>query len=348
MIHTKYTYLLIVMASACTSAGTEDDATAIAQQLDEPIPQVETFVAHETDFYGEIVSNGKAVADRFADVYWEVDGQIAEVGVKNGATVVAGQRLASVEAFRLTRAMESAKASMENSRLSMYEVLIGQGYSPDSANIPEKVRELAEIKSGFRQAQGAYRSAEYDLQHATLTAPIGGIVANITERPSNRAQRSQPFCRIIDPRSLCVEFTVIENELPLLREGNEVLVRAFSMPEREMTGRITEVNPYVEKNGMVKVKAHIDDSNGVYEGMNLSVKVRRKLTRHIVVPKTAVVMRSGKPVVFVAQGHQAQWRYVETGDENSEGIAILTGVNAGDSVIVSGNTSLAHESKVTY
>ncbi len=61
---------------------------------------------------------------------------------------------------------------------------------------------------------------------------------------------------------------------------------------------------------------------------------------------STVVMRSGRPVVFTVKNNEAQWVYVETGDENSTNIVIESGINEGDSVVVSGNTFLAHKSKV--
>jgi hypothetical protein len=66
-----------------------------------------------------------------------------------------------------------------------------------------------------------------------------------------------------------------------------------------------------------------------------------------VVPKTAVVLRAGKQVVFSVVNGKAIWNYVDTGLENATQYTI-TGetLKEGDQMIVTGNINLAHEAPV--
>ena len=81
--------------------------------------------------------------------------------------------------------------------------------------------------------------------------------------------------------------------------------------------------------------------------MNVRVSIYRSLGKQLVVPKTAVVLRSGKKVVFTLSSGKAVWNYVQTGLENATHCTILEGLKEGDTVIVSGNINLAHEAPVT-
>ena len=63
-------------------------------------------------------------------------------------------------------------------------------------------------------------------------------------------------------------------------------------------GSISEINPLVDANGMVKVKAAVNGQGKLFSGMNVRVSVKRSLGEQLVIPKTAVVLRSGKQVVF--------------------------------------------------
>ena len=63
-------------------------------------------------------------------------------------------------------------------------------------------------------------------------------------------------------------------------------------------GRISEITPLVDKDGMVQVKAAVNDKGQLFEGMNVRVSIHRSLGKQLVVPKSAVVLRSGKQVVF--------------------------------------------------
>ena len=82
-------------------------------------------------------------------------------------------------------------------------------------------------------------------------------------------------------------------------------------------GSVSEINPLVDANGMVKVKAAVNAGGKLFSGMNVKVSVRRSLGEQLVIPKTAVVLRSGKQVVFTLKEGKAMWNYVNTGLENA-------------------------------
>ena len=110
----------------------------------------------------------------------------------------------------------------------------------------------------------------------------------------------------------------------------------------------------VDINGMVKVKADVNGEGKLFSGMNVRVSVRRNLGEQLVIPKTAVVLRSGKQVVFTLKDGKSMWNYVHTGMENATECIVSDksqkgvedGLLEGDTVIVTGNLNLAHEAEV--
>lgn len=98
---------------------------------------------------------------------------------------------------------------------------------------------------------------------------------------------------------------------------------------------------------MVKVKASVNGRGRLFSGMNVRVNVHRSLDGQLVIPKSAVVLRSGKQVVFTLKDGKAQWNYVQTGLENAESYSMVgDALKEGDTVIVTGNVNLAHEAPV--
>lgn len=142
-----------------------------------------------------------------------------------------------------------------------------------------------------------------------------------------------------------VEFPIIESELPMVKPGDNITVTPFS-DTTPHSGHITEINPMVDENGMVKVWASVEGTGGLIDGMNVRVNIRRKVGEALVVPKSAVVLRSGRQVVFTLDGGRAMWNYVTTGLENLSEYTIIDGLTPGMTVITSGNINLAHESPV--
>lgn len=347
----KYYYCLcfafVLIFFACSAEKTDKTETAIETILPEETNEVTVVTLEETDFRHELISNGKLAARRFAELRFESAEPIAKIYVKNGDRVSKGQKIAELAPFRIQNKLQQTQNTLEQSRLEYQDVLIGQGYAPeDSARVPADIRRLAGIKSGFTQAQAQYALAKYEEAQAVLRAPYDGVVGNLFAKEFNTASLADAFCVIIDPSSLEVAFTVLESELPLIRVGDKVEVSPFALNETKTTGRITEINPLVSAEGMVQVKAAVSNNGRLFEGMNARVSIQRSLGKQLVVPKGALVLRSGKQVVFTLVNGKAYWNYVTTGLENAGFYTITEGLKAGDRVITSGNINLAHESPV--
>lgn len=343
---------LVALAVAC--AGNQEDNPADEGGVSAVLPDEENRVMVQVlqlqDFEHELVSNGKLQAGQQADLKFEIQGVLSAVYVKNGETVRKGQKLAELDKFVLARKTAQARDAMEQSRLEMQDVLIGQGYTAeDSACVPADVMRLARVKSGYDRSIADYELARREEENATLTAPFDGVVANLFAKPFNEPDASEPFCTVVGTRGMEVDFTVLENELPLLKAGDRVEVSPYADASSAYAGRVTEINPLVDEKGMVRVRAVVDGRRGrLFSGMNVRVSVRRSLGKQLVIPKSAVVLRSGKQVVFTLVDGKAFWHYVQTGLENSDSY-VVSGetLKEGDTVIVSGNVNLAHETPVT-
>ena len=306
-------------------------------------------------FSHELVSNGKVTAHRKAELRFETTETVAKVYVKNGDRVRKGQKLAELDDFKLRNALQQNEYALEKAKLELQDVLIGQGYAVDKFDqVSPEVMKLAKVKSGYDQSLAQYELAKRAGEKAILTAPFDGIVANLFTKPYNLANTSEAFCTIVDTGSMEADFTVLESELPLIKEGDRVVVIPYADSSVQYDGKVSEVNPLVDSNGMVKVRALVDGKGKLFSGMNVKISVRRFLGNQLVIPKTAVVLRSGKQVVFTLEKGKAQWNYVQTGLENADSCivsnkedkGVTDGLIEGDMVIVSGNVNLAHEAPV--
>lgn len=346
-----FTLLMLVGMMACAGEKTEEDKEteeSIETILPDETNEVTVMKLKTSDFNHELISNGKLTARNYVDLRFESAEPIARIYVKNGDRVKKGQKIAELSAFRLANKTAQAKDALERARLELQDVLIGQGYKlEDSTKVPPATMQLVRVKSGYDQALITWQLAEYEQQNAVLTAPFDGIVANLFAKQFNMASTQDVFCSIIDTRTLEASFTVLESELPLIKTGDHVEVTPFALADVSADGRISEINPLVDKDGMVQVKAAVSDRGRMFEGMNVRVSIHRSLGKQLVVPKSAVVLRSGKQVVFtLTDDNKAYWNYVHTGLENADSYTIVDGLKEGDTVITSGNINLAHEAPV--
>ena len=336
-----------ILASCSSGRGTSDEGS-VSTILPDEITEVRAMRLELTDFYHELIANGVVSARNRADLRFQLSENIAAIYVKNGDRVAKGQKIAMLDQFKLQNALAQAKDNLERAKLDLQDVLIGQGYSlSDSTRIPAEVMELAKVKSNYNNSLNQYELAGYNLNHSTLYAPFDGIVANLFSKLHNQPDGSQPFCTIIDNLHPEAEFKVLESELPYLRVGDKIRISPFSANDYSCEGQITEINPSVDKNGMVVVKAGINNpQNQLYDGMNVKIHLQRSLGRQLVIPKEALVLRNNRKVVFTLKDERAQWVYVQTSLENSDSYIVTDGLNAGDSVIYEGGINLAHETPV--
>ena len=344
--------LALLMLAACSGTDSnKKEKEGVETILPSQVSGVTVMKLVKKDFNHELVSNGKVVAKEYADLYFRTSEVVAQVWVKNGTYVRKGQKLAELDMFKLNNALNQAKNSLAQATLEMQDVLIGQGYAPDNlSTVPADVLELAKVKSGYEQAKAQYEVAEYEVKQAVLVAPFDGVVANLFDKQYNMPKTSEPFCRIIRTGNMEVDFMVLESELPLIKAGDKVEVTPYAAAAGMRTGNISEINPLVDENGMVRVKAQVNGGDKLFDGMNVRVSVKRSLENQMVIPKTAVVLRSGKQVVFTLEDSLALWKYVHTGLENMTEYTLMDweadGLQEGMTIITTGNVNLAHEAPV--
>ncbi|MDE5665419.1 MAG: efflux RND transporter periplasmic adaptor subunit [Duncaniella sp.] len=341
---------LSAILSSCSSGdGSDKNETASNEATvteTDKIAEVTVMELQPTVFNHEIVSNGRVSAREKVDVNFQTLGLISAIHVRNGQRIAKGQRIASLDTYKLDNQIEKERGAVASATLEMQDVLIGQGYDPaHPEKVPDDVMKLARLRSGLQQAELTLAATEKELDNTTLVAPVSGVVANLSAKPHNMSSASEPLCRIINDSGMEVEFSVLESELPMVRPGDKVAVTPFSTTDSR-TGHVTEINPMVDDNGMVKVWAAVDGGGGLIDGMNVRVSVKRAVDKALVVPKSAVVLRSGRQVVFTLDGDKAMWNYVTTGLENLNEYTVTDGLTPGMTVITSGNVNLAHEAPV--
>lgn len=327
----------------------EQGVSAVDGTGSQNVAEVTTMTLHPKVFTHEVVSNGKVGAGEWVDLrFASASGAVIDrIMVKSGRRVRKGEVLATLDRFKLENDVATATNTLERSKLDLADALIGQGYDSDkAAEVPAEVMRLARLRSGVAQAEVQLREAERALGDATLRAPFDGIVANLTQKAGNLPDGAKPFCRVMSTAGMEVKFPILESELALIHVGDAVEVKPFTS-EAVSRGRVISINPIVDKNGMVDVVATVGGGSALYDGMNVRVSVKRDIEQALVVPKSAVVLRSnGRQVVFTHENGKAIWNYVTTGLENMSEYVITEGLADGQDVIVSGNINLAHEAPV--
>ena len=229
---------------------------------------------------------GKVVAERYADLAFETALPIERVLVKNGQQVHKGQVLAQLDLYKLRtaiaqqeRAIEQAQLQIEQAYLQMQDVIIAQGYDPDKKdNVPANVMHNADVKSGYALSKSQLASAktqlaaaQHELRSGVLTAPFDGVIANVSVQAHQLAQAGQPVCRVIASGNMNVEFRVMEADLAKYKLGTAVSVIPVADQSRRYDAAVSEINPIVDEQGAVTLRARLTNGTNLYDGLNVII-----------------------------------------------------------------------------
>jgi RND family efflux transporter MFP subunit len=279
----------------------------------------------------------------------EVEGLVTRIFVKSGDRVSAGTPIAQIDPSM----QEAAVRSTESSRA---------GVEADVAYWRQQVKRLDTlVKAGaisqveYEQAQNSLKSSEaklasldaqvleqrVQLRYYRVTAPQAGIVGDIPVRQGDRVTKSTDITTIDENAGLEAYIEVPLDRAPALRLGLPV-----ELLDRE--GKVLATNPVSfvaprvnEGTQAVLVKSALKQASA---GLRVQQFVKARIVWStepgVTVPVVAVSRISGQYFVFVAeaqgQGLVARQRAIQVGETTGDDYVVLSGLKAGERVVVSG------------
>ena len=335
--------ILLFSLYACSDETADFDANQTVRHEKTP---VKIMLVKKENFYKELYSNGIIESTEMAELKFNTNGQIAELYIKEGQRVKKGEILAVLDLTNKALELQKAKIQLANAQNNYETLLLGQGYElKDSTKIPSETLEKAKIKSSLSTERLNLKDAERNLQSSYLRAPFSGVIANIKAKKYAYINSSDEICTLINDAKYEVSFPVFETEADQISLGKTVEI--ISLSKDTLQASVTQINPVVSK-GQFMVRARLTNARkSIMAGMSVKIIVKSPLGKKLVVPRTAVVIRQNRDVVFTVKNGKAAWNYVTTGAENKNQYTIEQGLNAGDTVIISNNISLAHDTELS-
>ncbi len=263
---------IVLLLTACRQQSQPNDSQDTKASSDTISQTVVSSHASDSTPSSAFQTMGKVVATHYADVKFEISLPVLRMMVHNGDHVRQGQLLAEQDATRQTNVVEQHQREIEQAHLQMQDVIISQGYDPEHIDkVPQRVRHIAEVKSGLLLAQNKLAAARHELKITRVTAPFDGIVANVTAHAGQLAQVGDIACRVIAPQQMDVEFRIMETDLSRFAVGTRLQVVPVGDEHAVYEAKVTEVNPIVDEQGTVMLRAHVATPHQLFDGMHVSV-----------------------------------------------------------------------------
>ncbi len=143
---------------------------------------------------------------------------------------------------------------------------------------------------------------------------------------------------VVDPSSMRLEASVPAEQLSLIRVGVPVVFTVSGYPGREFVGHIVRVNPTADPTTrQVRIYVSIPNAGrALVGGLFASGRMSSATKTGLVVPATAVDLRGSAPAVVRVKGGKVERVQVQVGltDKTSETIEVLSGLQAGDTLLL--------------
>ncbi len=354
--YTQLTFIVVLMIAlflqSCAKSKAANENVIEKKVYLAEKNEVEIIVLKKESFQKELVSNGKIIAAQKNSLQFEVSDKLEHLYVKNGDFVHKGQVLASLNPFKYQQRLARAEIDLKKAKFQFEDMLVGRGiFTTNKDSIARDVYEMVASRSGYDVALLELKTAQFELKSTKLIAPFGGKVANIESKVFENISAGKRFMTLIDDTVFEIEFYLIESEMDDVALNSPVQILPFAIGQN-YKGHISSINPLIEENGTILVKAFVKNDGKLTEGMNVKVRIEKEVKGQLVVPKAAVVLRDNQEVLFKVVDGKAYWTYIKTIQENSSSYAVIAdpdksaSLNSGDTVIVSGNLNLAHDSEV--
>jgi len=331
-------------------------------------------------------ASGYVVARRRATVSSKVTGKVLDVLLEEGQPVREGQILAHLDDTqpRATLALAEAQlasarkaAAEDQARLQQAEVTLQRRAALVKENVVGKA-ELDEAQSevdslkariAYTQQQIGVAEQQVNLQKTMLAdmvvrAPFSGVAISKDAQPGEMispVSAGGGFTRtgigtIVDMSSLEVEVDV--NETYINRVSNKMKVESVldAYPDWRIPSHVITTIPSADRQkATVKVRIGFDQLDPrILPDMGVKVSFLRDapapgqaaVVPRALVPKTAVRTADGRSVVFVLKEDRVERRAISVGLENGDQVEVISGVSAGERVVVDAPQTLKDGDKV--
>lgn len=295
-----------------------------------PLPQVEVRV--ETLALStvpvQIELSGTLQAAAHATISTRIPGQIVKLPVQIGSKVSKGDLLVKISAEEITARARQAEIQRDQARRNLAresKLLLA------NASTRTRVKTLEELA---QTSEAALREAQTMLGYTEITAPFAGRVTSKMAEVGELAAPGVSLLKLENGTALDVVIQVPEAQLQdmTLESRLPVTVPAANLA---LEALVREIAPTVDPDSRTtQIKLRLPEAPGLRSGQFARVALVDNRSTTLLVKRTALKQTGQMQQVFVAEQGKARMRLVRTGAEFDDRIEILTGLQAGDQVVI--------------
>lgn len=312
-----------------------------APKVAKPTTVVVNEVKHAA-FRDVIEAIGTARANEAVTVYPRYSGLVETVYFNDGERVKKGQVLATLHSEQEQAEVKELSANLAEAQSQLQRLLNLHNTNATSQSLLEQ--QQAKTKAlNARLEKARAKLAELDIR-----ASFDGILGLRLISPGAFVSTSDQITTLDDVSVIKVDFTVPERDLTTLAIGQTLVASNIAYRDQPFSGKITSINSRLNSvTRAVQVRAVIDNHDRrLRPGMLLNIELSRSIENTIMIPESAVIPIEDKHYVYIAEAGKAQRIEVQTGRRRPGIVEVLSGLAAGQHVVVEGAIKLTPGSAI--
>lgn len=321
---------MLLVACEANQAKTQKPAAEAAANVSKLA--VDAVVVNEENLDQEEVIVGTMVPYREVAIVSEIAQKIIQVAFQDGGYVCKGQLLYKLNDADLKARLKGLNSELKLARLN--EQRISNLLKTETVNQQQYDETAVKLQSLEAQREVLQEA----LNKTEIRAPFSGNIGISKVDPGAFVSPGTELVSLQDYGTIKMNFSVPEKYLPLVKTGSKI---NFTTPlsDQQHTATIKATEPGLNaQNRALKVQAIADNPGGKFRA-GLSVKLHfstsAKNAKAINLPTEALIPGGDGYTVFVVEKGLAKSKPVSIGNRTETAATITSGLNNGDSVIVS-------------
>lgn len=324
-------YCILAAATGLLSACSKTETTATADAAEE-LPRVEAGVAEARDVPQQKEYTANVEAYNVNNISPAAPNRIKTITVEVGDRVRRGQTLVTLD-----------RASLDQIKINLEQIEREYNRANTLLEIGAGTQQAVDqLKAQLDAARTQYQNAA---ENAVLVSPVDGVVTARNYDPGDMTG-SLPVLTVgqLSP-VVKIIINATESDITKIERGKDVSITFDAFPDETFSGVVSRVYPSVDPSTRT-FEAEIQIKNPgerLRPGMFARVEIDHGAINRVVVPDLAVVKQtgSGNRYVYVLRDGRVSYNRVELGRRLGDAYELISGVEAGDSVVISGQSRLA-------